>query len=177
MLYNHKCFVFCKNSIKTFIVVNFIIVVCNIQEVKQQQIASRAAISVLSRNAKAPPSNGNLASIANIPDAIIALDNLRSSLNDVLEDFKVVTNPNSSHANPFEEGDVPLSINDVRDTEHNGDNPLDPTNIDADEVLPKLIEVDKVVPRNPGIENKLSGQTTPNEVCGRSLRFALQKLN
>ena len=167
MLYNHKCFAFSKNSMKSFVFVSSIIIIYNVQEVELQSLASRAAIS--SRKANAPPSNGSLATIANIPDAIIALDNLRSSLNDVLEDFKVVTNPNSSNVNPFEEGDVPLSINDVRDTEHNGDNPLDPVNINEDEVFPKLIEVDKTDPRNPDIEKELSGRIEPNEVCGKRL--------
>ena len=171
MLYNHKYFAFSKNSIKSFFFVNFIVIIYNIQEVELQSLENRAAFS--SRTANAPPSNGSLTSIANIPDAIIALDNLRSSLNDVLEVFKVVTNPNSSNVNPFEEGDVPLSINDVRDTEHNGDNPLDPVNIDEDEVFPKLIEVDKTAPRNLDIEKELSERIIPNEVCGKNLRLSL----
>ena len=175
MLYKNKYFVFSKNSMKSFFFVNSIIIIYNIQEVELQSLANRAAFSsrTASRTANAPPSNGNLTSIANIPDAIIALDNLRSSLNDVLEVFKVVTNPNSSNVNPFEEGDVPLSINDVRDTEHNGDNPLDPVNIDEEEVFPMLIEVDKTAPRNPDIEKDLSGRITQNEVCGKSLRISL----
>ena len=172
MLYYYKCFAFRKNGINSFFAANFIIIIYSIQEVKQQQIANRAASSIQSKIANAPSSNGSLASIANIPDTIIALDNLRSSLNDVLEDFKVATNPNSSNVNPFEEGDVPLSINDVRDTEHNGDNPLDPVNIDEEEVFPMLIEVDKTAPRNPDIEKDLSGRITQNEVCGKSLRLS-----
>ena len=117
-----------------------------------------------------PALDGNPASIANIPDTIVALDKLRSSLNDVLEDFKVATNKNQSKVNPIEEDNVPLTLNDVRDIEHNGDNPLDPANIDMEDVAPRSIPLDHLSLMNKGSEqDDISARNTAEEVCGKNL--------
>ena len=124
---------------------------------------------------KTPPAlDSNPASLTNIPDTIVALDNLRSSLNDVLEDFKVATNKNKTKVNPFEEDNAPLSINDVRDIEHNGDNPLDPSNIDLEDVPPRSIPLDKPSSVNQGTEqNDISARTVVEEVCGKNYEFLI----
>ena len=63
--------------------------------------------------------------IVNIPDTIVALDLLRSSLSDILDDFKFVTENNQTKLNLLEEGNRPLTLDDIRKIEHNGDNPLE----------------------------------------------------
>ena len=109
------------------------------------------------------------APMASIPETIVSLDNLRSSLTDLLEDFRIAVDKNQSTLDPLVESDKPLTLNDIRNIEHNGDNPLDPSRIDSEERAP-----DQIPSELPPIQtsdaktssNHISGRRVSNEVCG-----------
>ena len=112
------------------------------------------------------------APMSSIPETIVSLDNLRSSLTDLLEDFRIAVNKNQSSLDPLVESDKPLTLNDIRNIEHNGDNPLDPSKIDSEERGPDQIPSDlPPVQTTDAKENKTSannigGRNVVNEVCG-----------
>ena len=120
-------------------------------------------------------SNDGQSSIANIPDTIVALDHLRSSLSDVLDDFKFVAENNQSKANPPDESNTPLTLDDIRNIEHTGDNPLDPSKYADEQHVPNKIpmaERHRVSPdqqhTNPDTTTikKIAGRNEKEEVCG-----------
>ena len=109
------------------------------------------------------------APMASIPETILSLDTLRSGLTDLLEDFRIATDENQSSIDPLAESNTPLTLNDIRNIEHNGDNPLDPSRIDSEERAP-----DQIPSELPPIQtsdaktssNHISGRRVSNEVCG-----------
>ena len=115
---------------------------------------------------------GIQAPMASIPETIISLDNFRSSLTDLLEDFRIAVDKNQSSLDPLVESDKPLTLNDIRNIEHNGDNPLDPSKIDSEERAPDQIsselppEQTTVAKENKTSANHITGRGVINEVCG-----------
>ena len=117
-----------------------------------------------------------LTPIANIPNTINVLDELKSKLKDVLRDFHAGLNYNQSkRVDPLEEANVPLTLNDVISIEHNGDNPLDPELIDPQEETPDAIakgesksaSADNKLEEGPKLQ-KLVSRATEEIVCGMS---------
>ena len=130
-----------------------------------------------------PDQNGSqientLTPIANIPNTINVLDELKSKLKDVLRDFHAGLNYNrSKRIDPLEESNVPLTLNDVIAIEHNGDNPLDPEQIDTEEDIPDAIALANGESKSATAENKLHevpklqrlvSRATEEIVCGTS---------
>ena len=119
-----------------------------------------------------------LTPIANIPNTINVLDELKSKLKDVLRDFHAGLNYNQSNRiDPLEESNVPLTLNDVISIEHNGDNPLDPELIDPEEDTPDAIVLAKGESKSANADNKfeevpklqkLVSRATEEIVCGMS---------
>ena len=116
--------------------------------------------------------------IANIPNTINVLDELKSKLKDVLRDFHAGLNYNQSkRIDPLEESNVPLTLNDVISIEHNGDNPLDPELIDPEEDTPDAIVLAERQSKSAAVDNKLEegpklqrlvSRVTEEIVCGMS---------
>ena len=130
-----------------------------------------------------PDKNGSqientLTPIANIPNTINVLDELKSKLKDVLRDFHAGLNYNQSkRLDPLEESNVPLTLNDVISIEHNGDNPLDPELVDPEEDTPDAIVFAKGESKSASTDNKfeeapklqkLVSKATEEIVCGMS---------
>ena len=119
-----------------------------------------------------------LTPIANIPNTINVLDELKSKLKDVLRDFHAGLNYNrSKRIDPLEESNVPLTLNDVIAIEHNGDNPLDPEQIDPEEDTPDAISLANGESKSATADNKLHevpklqklvSRATEEIVCGMS---------
>ena len=109
----------------------------------------------------------NQAPISNIPDTIVSLDNLKFKLQDVLEDLKDVADKNNNTQDALVEAKEPLTIDDVKDIENNGVNPINPEKTEPEEDAPMDIKDQLEFGKDESPPKDVSGRSVEEEVCGR----------